>query len=159
LGVLVFATDIASKIDEAYLRRNTELFNAAAARVDEDLRKNAESRAQVANTIARAEEEQGHLRETAVNPGLENPELKPLLDRVARLEQMRIGAEQALVRARNFTINEQGGLSGEPGNSTIAGEGPKWRAGMERIAIAERHLRDAIKALAEAQERLRQVQE
>jgi Domain of unknown function (DUF4407) len=159
LGVLIFAKDIAGEIDRAYLQRNSELFNAAAARVDEDMRKNAEARAQVANTIALAEEEQARLREAAVNPGPENAELKPLLDRVARLEQVRIGAEQALVRARNFTNNEGVGLPGEPGNSREAGQGPKWKAGVERVAIAEWHLEQATKAFAAAQERLRQVQE
>jgi hypothetical protein len=159
LGVLVFAKDIGAEIDRAYLQQNTELFAAAAARVDEDLRKNSEARVEVGNTIARAEEEEARLREAAVNPGVENPELKPLLERVARLEQVKINADRELVRARNFTNNERVGLPGEPGNSNEVGEGPRWKAGLERIAIAEGHAQKAAEALAAAQERLRQLQD
>lgn len=154
VSLLIFASDINSRIQDAYLKANAHLVAPATSLVDAAIRRATDAvTAETAQANALAKQVET-LRQDQVDPSSGDPQSREAQAEVARLVDQKAKADDEVSAAETFATNEYGGVKGAPGDSGITGYGLRYRAAMEQVTEAKARAAKTEKDLNAARARL-----
>jgi hypothetical protein len=104
-----------------------------------------EKTAQQRQTVANLRAAQDNLRRTTVDPSMDDPEWKAMVEHTQQIRVAKFTADEELQRALRFSNDELAGREGTPDLSGIPGVGPKRRAAAEQITNAQRRVDELAK--------------
>jgi uncharacterized protein YukE len=158
VGLLVFAADISSLLEQSYLKVNRHQIEGAETLVDSAIKRAADAvTTQTAHVDALAAQVKS-LRQDEIDPLTSDPRAQEIQKEITRLRDQQTKADEAVQSAESFAIDEGGGLGRAPNNSGQAGQGPRYRAAMDQVKNAKAHAADIADALAKARGRLDALQ-
>jgi hypothetical protein len=150
VGLLVFGADIASHLQDAYLKANAHLISSATALVDGQIERATEA---VRSSTRQSETLAAQVAALRGNE-VSNPEVQQAQQEVTDLIARKAKADEDLRAAEAFATNELGGIKGASGNSGQPGRGARYRAGVEQANSAKTHSQQVGKDLDVARARL-----
>ena len=155
----IYNKEIHAQITRDHVRQNAPIIAQATNRVEENIRSSEGRQQALAASIAKVDAEIAQLGATIVDPRVSDPELRTAIDALARAQAAKAEAEAALLEARSAMADELDGTlraprRGGPRRSGRAGQGPKYRAAVQRLEAAEIQLQTATGAVASAEARI-----
>jgi hypothetical protein len=157
-ALLAFEKDISRILERNYQTANATILSEAAQREDTELRKSKEAQLELRGQVSELEAEERSLRAFNLAPAVDEAELRLALQHLATAQAAKVTADRELKNARVYSARELGGEC-DGLASCVAGQGPRWRAAQERVAVAEREASTASRSLGEAQRRIRELTE
>ena len=154
IGILVFWSDIAPRIQVAYVQNNASVIAAAMGQVDAQIGEAKEALAAESARAAALAAQVAALRQDQIDPSANRPEIQQANQEIAQLLSEKAKADDALRNAQKFASDELGGIRGSQENSGIAGDGPKRRAAMEALENAKNTVTQVSTALDAARARI-----
>jgi hypothetical protein len=157
-ALLAFEKDIGRILERNYQTANATILSEAAQREDTELRKNKEAQLELGEQVSQMEAEERDLRALNLDPRVDEAELRLAMQHLATAQAAKVAADRELKNARVYSARELGGEC-DGLASCVAGQGPRWRAAQEQIALAEREASAALRSLGEVQKRIRELTE
>jgi hypothetical protein len=154
VSLVIFASDINTRTQDAYLKANAHLVAPATALVDAAIHRATEAvTAETARVNALAVQVET-LRQDQVDPSSGDPQVREAQAEVSRLVEQKAKADDEVRAAETFATNEYGGVKASPGNSGITGYGLRYRAAMDQVNQAKARAAKIKKDLDAARARL-----
>jgi hypothetical protein len=153
LSLIVFASDITARTESNYLQANAHLIADATALVDGGIQRATEAVTTESARVAALAGQVGALRQDQVDPSANDPQIQQAQQELTQLLARQAKADDEVQAAETFASSELGGIKG-PGNSGIAGDGPRHKAAQEEVANAKRHAQEIAIALDAARARI-----
>jgi len=150
VALLVFGADIASHLQDAYLKANASLISNATALADAQIERGTEA---VKSATKQSETLAAQIAALRANE-VSNPEVQQAQQEVTDLIARKVKADEDLRAAEAFATNELGGIKGASGNSGQPGRGARYRAAVEQSNSAKTHAQQVDKDLDAARVRL-----
>jgi hypothetical protein len=152
--LLIYAPDIANRVQSDYLRANQGVIDRATELVDGGIRRATDAVTAETPRVASLSSQVGTLRQAEIDPSASDPQVQHAQEEVAQLTAQKATADNAVRDAERFAADELAGIKGAAGNSGQVGNGPRRRAAMERVANARKHAEEINDALNAARTRL-----
>ncbi|MGD1035919.1 MAG: DUF4407 domain-containing protein [Roseiarcus sp.] len=152
-SALIFRADIVAQEKQLYLERNSHVLADASSLVDAEIKRATESVATENEQVAALAKQVSVVRKNVIDPGSGDPQIQQSQDELKQLLAEKAKADDEVQAAESFASHELGGIKG-PGNSGIAGDGPRHKAAQEEVANAKRHAQEVASALDAARARL-----
>lgn len=152
-ALLVFATDIAARVEHTYQQTNAGLIAHATTLVDAEVQQARDAVATQSARVSGLATQLTALRQNAIDPAANDAEMQPVQQEVTELLARHSKADDEFRRAETVASNEFGGSRGE-GFSGHPGDGPRHKADLEQVAAAKNHLHEIDVALTAARARL-----
>ncbi len=154
VALIIFGADIDARVHATYQKANARLVTDVTAIVDADIqRANVAVKTQAAR-VDSLSAQITTLRQHDIDPGANDPQIQQAQQEVNRLIAEKSNADDAVVTAQNFATMELGGVKIAPGNSGIAGNGPRYKAAMAAVETAKQHAQEVAASLEAARARL-----
>jgi hypothetical protein len=155
----IYNKEIHAQITRDHVRQNAPIIAQATNRVEENIRSSEGRRQALAASIAKSKEEVARLGTTVVEPRVSDPELSTAIDALGRAQAAKAEAESAVLEAKSAMADELDGTlraprRGGPSRSGRSGQGPKYRAAVQRLQAAEAQLQTATGAAAAAEAKI-----
>lgn len=153
-GLIVFGADVDSRIYLTNEKANAPLIAEATSIVDADIERAKVAMKTQAARVGSLSAQITTLRQHDIDPGANDPQIQQAEQEVNRLIDEKRTADDAVVTAQNFATMELGGVKVAPGNSGIAGNGPRYKAAMTAVETAKQHAQEVAASLEAARTRL-----
>lgn len=149
VALIIFSADIDARIQATYQKANARLLADVTAIVDADIQRATVAVKTQAARVDSLSSQITTLRQHDIDPAANDPQIQQAQQELTRVLDEKAKADDAVVAAESFGTMELGGVKIAPGNSGIAGKGPRYKAAIEAIANAKRHAQE-IAANSEA---------
>jgi hypothetical protein len=154
VALIIFGADIKSRILATYESANARVLHEVTAIIDADIqRANAAVKTQGAR-VDSLSAQITTLRQHDIDPTSGAPQIQQAQEEINQLIQEKTKADDAVIAAQNFATMELGGVKVAPGNSGIAGNGPRYKAATEAVENAKRHANEVGTSIDAARARL-----
>jgi Domain of unknown function (DUF4407) len=154
VALIIFAADTDSRINSTYQNANARLRTDITAIVDADIQRADVAVKTQAARVDSLSSQISTLRQHDIDPTSGSPQIQQAQEEIGQLIQDKTKADDAVIAAQNFATMELGGVKVAPGNSGIAGNGPRYKAATEAVENAKRHAQDVATSLDAARTRL-----
>jgi hypothetical protein len=154
VALIIFAADIDARIHATYEAANARVLADVTAIVDADIQRASVAVKTQAARVDSLSAQITTLRQHDIDPTSSDPQIQQAQREIDQLIAQQRDAESAVVSASDFASLEKGGVKAAPGNSGIAGSGPRYKAAMEVVENTKRHAQDIAAALDAARARL-----
>ena len=154
VALIIFAADIDARIHATYQTANARVLADVTAIVDADIQRASVAVKTQAARVDSLSAQITTLRQHDIDPTSGAPQIQQAEGEINQLIQEKTKADDAVVAAQNFATMELGGVKVAPGNSGIAGNGPRYKAATEAVENAKRHAQDVATTLDAARARL-----
>ena len=158
-GLLLFAGDINSRLQDDYLKANSHLLaqattvvNDATTRATDALNKQVAIAEKLSNQV-------GTLQQGLVDPAVLDPEYQQAQHELQQLLDEKAKADQKLQNSQAFAANEYGGIRGDTGNSGRPGRGLRYRAAMELVENDRAHVNEVNRHVDAVRARIDSIRE
>jgi uncharacterized protein DUF4407 len=152
-GIIVFQSDIDDRLQSTFDKANARVIVDATKIVDADIQRATDAMKSQASRVDQLSKQTSQLREHDIE-GASGPQIQEAEQELNRLSEEKTKADDAVVTAQNFAAMERGGIKIAPGNSGIAGAGPRYKAAMEAVENAKQHVQEVAASLEAARVRL-----
>ncbi len=155
----IYGKEINAQITRDYIRANAPVIARATKRVEESIESSERRQQAVTASIAKLDQEIAQLGAMIVDPNVSDPELRTAIDALAGAQAAKAEAEGAVLEAKSAMADELDGTirtprRGGPTRSGRIGQGPKYRAAVQRLQAAETQHRSAMGAIAAAEAKI-----
>src|SRR6202451_1404339 len=154
VALIIFAADIDARIHATYHTAHARLLADVPAIVDADIQRASVAVKTHAAGVDSLSSQITTLRQHDIDPTANDPQIQQGQEEMNRLIEEKTKADDAVVAAQNFATMELGGVKVAPGNSGIAGNGPRYKAATEAVENAKRHAQEIAATLDAARARL-----
>jgi hypothetical protein len=159
ISLEIYNKEINAQITRDHVRQNAPVIARATKRVEESIESSERRRQALTASIAKSKEEVAQLGATILDPHVSDPELRTAIDALGQAQATKAEAESALLEAKSAMADELDGTirkprRGGPTRSGRIGQGPKYRAAVQRLQVAETQLRTATGAVASAEAKI-----
>jgi hypothetical protein len=154
VALIIFAADIDARIHATYQTANARGLADVTAIVDADIQRADVAVKTQAARVDSLSSQISTLRQHDIDPTSGSPQIQQAQEEMNRLIEEKTKADDAVIAAQNFATMELGGVKVAPGNSGIAGNGPRYKAATEAVENAKRHAQEIATSLDAARARL-----
>jgi Domain of unknown function (DUF4407) len=153
-ALLWYGADISAQINSRYQAANAVLIQQMTGSVDAGIKRLAGDRAAQAEHVKGLTDQVAALRQAEIDPSAGDPQVQESEHELDELLDQRTKAQDGLAKAESFATSELGGIRSAPGNSGVAGAGPRYRAAMQRVSDAKARAQEIDNEISTARERL-----
>jgi Domain of unknown function (DUF4407) len=132
-SLLIFAGDINSRLQDDYLRANSQLLVQAIKVVDEAIARDTDAFKRQATIVEKLSNQVSTLQQGLVDPAALDPEYQQAQRELQQLLDEKTKADESLQNSQAFAANEYGGIKGDAGNSGRPGRGVRYRAAVDQV--------------------------
>ena len=151
--IMVFASDLDARIQQAYRNSNSHLIIAASQPVDDAIARAGKSVADQKARVSALAAQVSRLQASEIDPSAANPHVQQAQQEVAQLLARKSKLDEGLEALEVFRNNEVAGVKGD-GNSGLAGHGPNIVRRSRKVADTKAHLEETARELDLARARL-----
>jgi hypothetical protein len=152
-SALIFRADIVAQEKQLYLDRNSHVIADATSLADAEIKRATDAMTAQDARVASLSSQLNAVRQNEIDPSASDPQIQQSQDELKQLLAEQAKADDEVQAAESFASHELGGIK-TPGNSGIAGDGPRHKAAQEEVANAKRHAQEIASALDVARARL-----
>jgi predicted nucleic acid-binding Zn-ribbon protein len=153
-GQIIFDRDIAARLQQQFLESNGHLIPAATARVEAEIQRDADAFSAQTKQVETLATQVAALRQNAIDPSANNPEIQQAQGEVTRLVERKAKADEDVRKAEKFASDEGAGIIGAPGNTGKPGCRQRCRAAVEQAEQAKTYAAQIAAELDLARTRL-----
>jgi hypothetical protein len=154
LSLFIFAPDIDAHVKSAWLQANAPLIADTTKLVEGQIQRATQAVNAQSSRVTALASQVNTLRQNAVDPNANNPEILQAQQEVSGLIERKAKANDELQDAETFAANEGGGIKGSATNSGRPGYGVRYRAAMQEVASARTRAQELAQELEAARGRL-----
>lgn len=154
VSTLVYATDINSRIQEAYMQANAHLVGPATVLVDAAIKRATDAFNAQTKRVDGLGAQIALLRQVEIDGAAMDPQIITAEKEVSDLTARKENADDAIIAAENFRDNEMGGFKGDPLNSGREGLGLRYRAAAQKVNTVKNNATSIGRQLNAARKRL-----
>jgi hypothetical protein len=158
-GLLVFAGDINSRLQDDYLKANSHLLAQATTIVNDTIGRATDALNKQVAVVEKLSNQVGILQQGLVDPAVLDPEYQQAQRELQQLLDEKTKADQKLENSQAFAANEYGGIKGDVGNSGRPGRGLRYRAAMEQVENDRAHVNEVSRNVDAARARIDSVRQ
>ena len=158
-GLLVFAGDINSRLQDDYLKANSHLLAQATTVVNDTTTRATDALNKQAAVAEKLSNQVSTLQQGLVDPAVLDPEYQQAQRELQQLLDEKTKADQKLQSSQAFAANEYGGIRGDTGNSGRPGRGLRYRAAMELVENDRAHVNEVNRNVDAARARIDSIRQ
>ena len=156
-ALLIFGSDIDSRLLSTYQTANARSLATVAGLTDADIQRTTSAVKMQEGRIEAVSSQVTTLRQHDIDPTTSEPRLQQAQQEVSRALDAKMKADESTVAAETFASMEKGGVTVDGRSSGIAGIGPRYKAALETVETAKRHAQEASSSLDDARARLEKM--
>ena len=142
VALIIFGSDIDARLNAENQTANARPLADVTAIVDADVQRATAAVKTQADRVNSLSAQITMLRQHDIDPGANDPQVQQAQQELTRLLDEKSKADDAVIAAETFGTMELGGVKSTPGNSGVAGKGPRYKAAMEAVENAKRHAQE-----------------
>jgi hypothetical protein len=158
-GLLIFASDIDTRLHNDYLKANSHLLMQATPVVNDGITRATDALNKQAAVVEKLSNQVGTLQQGLVNPATLDPEYQQAQRELQQLLDEKTKADQKLESSQTFAANEYGGIRGNAGNSGRPGRGLRYQAAMEQVENDRAHVIEVNRNVDAARARIDSIRQ
>jgi hypothetical protein len=158
-GLLVFAGDINSRLQDDYLKANSHLLAQATTIVNDTIGRATDALNKQVAIAEKLSNQVSTLQQGLVDPAVLDPEYQQAQHELQQLLDEKTKADQKLENSQTFAVSEYGGIKSAPGNSGRPGRGARYRAAMEQVDNDRAHASEVSRNVDAMRARIDSIRE